>query len=152
MVSNRLTNKVFFDASVLFAAAYSSTGAARELIRFSTEDKIKLVVSQFFLEEARRNLAEKAPAKVAIFATLIATVELEIVPQITKEEILAVAAYTKLKDAPVVAAAIKGQCVFLVTYDRKHLIEPAEVADKSGLKIVTPDIVLNVVREQQNDE
>ena len=50
-----------------------------------------------------------------------------------------------LKDAPIVAAAIAAQVDYLVTYDRKHLLDPAEVTEKSGLRIVTPHVVVNLL-------
>jgi len=51
--------RAFVDASVLFAAAYSETGASREIIRQAIRGKIQLVASQLVLEEARRNLQAK---------------------------------------------------------------------------------------------
>lgn len=36
---------VFLDASVLFSAAYSKTGASRELIRLGIQGEVKLVIS-----------------------------------------------------------------------------------------------------------
>lgn len=51
---------------------------------------------------------------------------------------MAAAQYTELKDAPVVAAAINSGVAYLVTFDRKHLIHPKEVAENSGLIILTP--------------
>jgi len=53
--------RVFLDASVLFAAAYSATGASREIIRRAIRGQIECVVSDLVLEEARRNLGAKAP-------------------------------------------------------------------------------------------
>jgi len=32
-----------------------------------------------------------------------------------------------------------------VTWDRKHLIEDAQVAEQSGLKIVTPDVLADIL-------
>lgn len=49
--------RAFVDASVLFAASYSATGASRELIRLAFQGKVELVISDDVLEEVRRNLA-----------------------------------------------------------------------------------------------
>ena len=71
--------RAFVDASVLFAAAYSETGASREIIRQAIRDKIRLVASQLVFEEARRNLKDKAPEVVADFDNLRDAVGFEIV-------------------------------------------------------------------------
>lgn len=47
-----------------------------------------------------------------------------------------------LKDAAIVAGALKARPDYFVTYDRKHLINPPEVSNKSGLRIVTPKQVI----------
>lgn len=141
--------RLFLDASVLFAAAYSSTGASRELMRLALRGDVILSASRFVLEETVRNLSAKAlPEISATFQQLIATLDLEVIPDPAKEDVLAAAAYTALKDAPVVAAAINAQADYLVTLDRKHLIEPVEVAAGSGLSIVLPADALAAVREE----
>ncbi len=60
----------------------------------------------------------------------------------SKEAVAACEAYVAQKDAPVVAAAISAQPDYLVTFDRRDLLDPPEVAEKLGLKIVTPDVVV----------
>jgi putative PIN family toxin of toxin-antitoxin system len=139
-------NKVFVDASVLFAAAYSAAGYARDLILLASEDKVALVVSQDVLEEVRRNLAESAPEKLEVFEIQLAAVAFEQVVTPSREAVLAAATYTFLKDAPIVAAAVQAQAEYLVTYDRKHLLDRPEVAEKSGLKIVTPQVVVSLLK------
>jgi predicted nucleic acid-binding protein len=143
---------LFLDASVLFAAAYSSRGASRELMRLALRGDVNLSVSRFVLEETVRNLSAKASPEIsATFQQLIAALDLEITPDPSKEDVLAAAAYTALKDAPVVAAAINAQTDYLVTLDRKHLIDPVEVAGGSGLAIVLPSDALAAVREELGD-
>lgn len=53
--------RVFVDASVLFSACYSASGASRELIRFAIQGQVALVISDVVREEASRNLNAKAP-------------------------------------------------------------------------------------------
>lgn len=50
------------------------------------------------------------------------------------------------KDAPVVAAAVAANVDYLVTWDRKHLINPPEVAERSGLKVLTPGELMDSLR------
>ena len=137
--------RVFFDASVLFAAGYSTAGYARDLIRLAIRGQLQVIVSQDVLDEVGRNMERKAPERVEAYQELLDLIELEIVPDPAKEAVWAVEAYVVQKDAPIVAAAINAQPDYLVTYDRRHLIEPPEVAEKSGLQIVTPEVVVKTM-------
>lgn len=140
--------RVFLDASVLFSAAYSQTGSARDLLLLAVSGSVQLVVSRFVLNEVEKNLTGKAPDKLDAYRALTEALDFELVPEPTRDELLQAAEYTALKDAPVVAAAIKAAADYLTTYDRKHLIDPSAVAERSGLRIVTPNVVVNAVREQ----
>jgi len=66
--------------------------------------------------------------------------------QATREEVTDAASYTELKDAPIVAAARKAHVDYLLTFDRKHLLNPPEVAAQSGLTIVLPEELLKILR------
>jgi len=59
--------RVFVDASVLFAAAYSATGAARDLLWLALEERVQLLVSQDILTETERNISRKVPDKLNIY-------------------------------------------------------------------------------------
>ena len=134
--------RVFFDASVLFAAGYSNAGYARDLIRLAVRGQLRVIVSQDVLDEVDRNMGRKAPERVEAYRELLGLIDLEIVPDPTKEAVWAVEEYVVQKDAPIVAAAINAQPDYLVTYDRRHLIDPPEVAANSGLNIVTPEVIV----------
>jgi putative PIN family toxin of toxin-antitoxin system len=142
--------RVFFDASVLFAAGYSTTGHARDLIRLAIQGRLQMVVSQDVLDEVSRNMQRKAPERVETYRELLSLIELETVADPSKEEVWAVEGYVVQKDAPIVAAAINAQSDYLVTYDRKHLIDPPEVSEKSGLKICTPANVVAQIRLEED--
>lgn len=139
--------RAFVDTSVLFAAIYSAHGFARDLIDLSLQEAVVLVVCPLVLEEVERNIAKKVPGKMTAFQELMAILPFEVVPDANKEAFLRAAAYTELKDAPIVAAAIDAGVDYLVTYDRKHLLDRPEVAEKSGLAIVTPDLVVQRLTE-----
>src|SRR5215207_3345526 len=62
--------KVFFDSSVLFAAAFSERGSARDLLLVSLRGERGLALSSLVLAETQRNLARKAPDKLLAFARL----------------------------------------------------------------------------------
>ena len=63
--------RAFLDASVLFSAADSKNGASREIVRLGIRGHVELWVSAYVLEEARRNLATKAPEAVPVFENLL---------------------------------------------------------------------------------
>src|SRR6266487_2972413 len=100
--------RAFVDSSVLFSACLSTQGASHEIIRESLRGHVALVISRLVLKEAKRNLAQKAPQAVLLFTQLLTAISFQIVRP-TKQEVLQAAAYTELKDAPIVAAAKKAQ-------------------------------------------
>jgi putative PIN family toxin of toxin-antitoxin system len=134
--------RIFIDTSVLFSAIFSPNGYARDLLILAGEDKFTLIVSRDVLDETERNLLKKSPTKIPLFTTLIAVLEPEIIEDLTTQEVAAAAEYTALKDAPIVAAAINSHADYLVTFDHKDLLDPPQVAEKSGLKIVRPETVI----------
>lgn len=110
----------FVDASVLFAAALSLTGASREILRESIRGNVSLILSDFVKVEAERNLTRKRPDGLSVFNVILEAVDFALVNP-TSEEVAEAAKYTVLKDAPIVAAAKKAQVDYLVSFDRKHL-------------------------------
>jgi predicted nucleic acid-binding protein len=143
--------RAFIDASVLIAACYSSTGASREIILQSIRGNVSLVISELVIQEVERNLTNKAPEALPAFHRFLDAVTFEFVRP-TKHQVLQAAAYTALKDAPIVAAAIKAQVDYLVSLDRRHLVEVPEVAQQSGLKLVLPKELLQHVRQQSDND
>lgn len=141
--------KAFLDTSVLFAASYSSTGASRELIRLAFQGKARLVISDDVLEEARRNLTAKLPDALELFERIMEMIPFEIVAP-TPAEVQAAAVYTQYKDAPIVAAAIRAQVDYLTSLDKRHLVDAPEVAQGSGLKIVLPHQLLDIIRHHES--
>jgi CTP:phosphocholine cytidylyltransferase-like protein len=91
-------------------------------------------------------------SKLADLEQVIDNLALEIIEEPVKDDILRAATYVNIKDAPVVAGAKKAGVEFLVTYDRKHLLSPPEVAEKSGLQIVTPEFIVKLLSDQNEPE
>ena len=110
------------------------------------------MISQDVLEEVQRNLSKKVPEKIDLFRQLMQLIDPIVIADPTAAAVRAAEAYVVAKDAPIVAAAIAAQPDYLVTYDRKHLLEPPEVAQKSGLPIVTPDVIVAAVQNDENSE
>lgn len=109
--------RIFLDANILFSAA-KSDGAVRELLGLLAKARHELWADGYVVEEARRNLAAKAPGSVAVLETLLARMHLagavradqELEDQLPLPE----------KDRPVLAAAIHCGCEALVTGDSTH--------------------------------
>jgi putative PIN family toxin of toxin-antitoxin system len=141
--------RVFLDASVLFSASYSKSGSSRDLLREAMRENLEIVVSQHVLEEVERNLAQKAPEALPAFRELLTLVVAEVAEKPTSEELKRVVTYINLKDAPIVASAIKAKVDYLVTWDRKHFIDDPRVAEKSGLMIFTPDKLMALVKKRE---
>ena len=143
--------RAFIDASVLFAASLSPTGASREIIRQAVRGKVTLVASKLVYEEAERNLADQAPEALPAFHQFLGTVPFEMVRP-SKRQVLQAAQYSALKDAPIVAAAKRAQVDYLVSLDRRHLVGVPEVAQRSGLKIVLPSELLEKIHRQAGND
>jgi predicted nucleic acid-binding protein len=142
--------RVFVDASVLFAAAYSVTGASREIIQYAIRGEIGLVISNLVLDEVKRNLQDKVPGAIADFDYFRDAVEFELVLP-SKSEIEAAMQDCAAKDAPIVAAAKTADVDYLVSLDRRHLVGVPEVAAGSDLKIVLPGDLLEVIRNRSEE-
>lgn len=129
--------RLFIDSSVLFSAAYSSRGYARDLIIMAAREEVILVISPLVLEETRRNLEESAPETVVVFDLLVQTIPFEFITP-SKEEVLDAAGVVVLKDAPIVAAAKSSRVYILVTMDRKHLLDKPLLAQYLEIEVLSP--------------
>jgi hypothetical protein len=67
-------------------------------------------------------------------------------PGVLPQELEQAAAYTARKDAPIVAAAVATNVGYLATCDLVHPINPPEVAEQSGLKVLAPGELLDSLR------
>lgn len=137
--------RLFIDSSVLFSAAYSLHGHARDLILLAFREEVVLVVSQLVLEESRRNLEESAPQTVILFDFLVRAIPFEIIRP-TKEEVLEASRFVVLKDAPILAAAKSAQADLLVTLDKKHLLDKPVLVRYLGTGIVTPERAFELLK------
>ena len=109
---------LFLDANVLFSAAYHKTGVCRTFFDLAESRRFKLLTSNYAVEEARRNLALKAPLQLSGFEALLTAVQLA--PEPSLERTMRWAEPTlDIKDAPIMAAAIDCIADILVTGDRR---------------------------------
>ena len=132
-------SKVFIDSSVLIAAAISSKGSARDLIIKSLHGEFEIVISDLVIEETQRNLVNKAPKALSALQLFLEALNPEVVSP-TKTLISKTAKVIEAKDAAIVAGAILSKADYLVSYDRKHLLQLKEkIKINFQVRVVTPD-------------
>ena len=129
--------RVFIDSSVMFSAAYSSKGHARDLIRMAARDEIRLVISSLVMEETRRNLAEFAPEALLALEQILDSIDFEIINP-TKDNVVEASRLVALKDAPILAAVKTAQVDMLVTLDKKHLLDRPDLETFANSPICRP--------------
>jgi len=100
--------------------------------------RIEALLSQDVLDEVERNIGKKAPELLVSCRQLLHLIGPAIAADPSREEVWAAGKYVAPQDAAIVAAAIKARAGYLVTYDRKHLLGPAGVAQRSGLAVGAP--------------
>src|SRR5688572_12841335 len=109
--------RIFLDANILFSAP-KTDGSTRELLRLLPTKGHELWADGYVLEEARRNLAAKAPEGVRALDAVVAGIRVaEAHPADAGQRF---SAKLPEKDRPVLAAAVRLGCEALVTGDRSH--------------------------------
>lgn len=109
--------RIFLDANILFSAARAD-GAVRQLLALCEAAGHELWADAYVCEEARRNLAAKAPNGLPVLAAMATRIKIGglIVSSALLQDTMALPE----KDRPVLAAAIHHRCDILVTGDRTH--------------------------------
>ncbi len=101
---------LFLDANVLFSAAYQDNAA---LLRLWKLKNVRLVTSQYALEEARRNLsAEKQQDRLKRLIQAVKVME-----TLSLEKNIPETIHLAAKDRPILAAAIEAKATHLITGD-----------------------------------
>lgn len=133
------SERVFIDASVFIAAAGSPSGGSALALDICQGRRYTAVCSQRVLLEAQTNIRDKLPREaLARFYRLLAASSPELVTPAIDDEIARCAEFIALKDAHVVASAIKGAAAYLITLDRKHLANEMVRAAGLAFQIMTP--------------
>ncbi len=139
---HRTNRKVFLDSSVFFAAAYSTTGSAHDLLQAGLQGKVSLVLSELVLAETERNLLENAPAAHPAFLRF----KQSLVYQLSQPSLNLMTQTAKvvvLKDAAIVAGARAARASFLASYDKCHLLtKRAEIQAAFGITVGAPEEIL----------
>jgi hypothetical protein len=109
---------VFLDADVIFggAAAPTEHGASHVVLRLGEITLIECVTSTQAITEVERNLADKLPNKLPELR-LIVSRSLRIVPDPEPDDLAAYEGQADSKDLPILVAALKHGCRFLLTFN-----------------------------------
>jgi len=112
---------VFVDADVLFAGAASPSehGASLTVLRLAEIGFIEAITSRQVITEAERNLKEKLPETLPAFRLLVRRC-LEVVPDPRADDLAAYEGTADAKDLPILAAAVREGCSWLVTFNVRH--------------------------------
>ncbi len=139
--------KVFCDTSVLLASLRSPRGGASELLRSAVVEVVAAFLSDDGIEEVARHVHEVGPDLRALFLTHLATIPFTTV-SVPADEVQWAASFTAAKDSPLVAAAKLAGVDYLVTVDKRHLLDKkAQIEPNVGFDIVRPGDLLALLRE-----
>lgn len=139
--------KIFLDSSALFSGIASSEGAARVLLILGETQQIQLVISDQVIAETERAVARKIPSALSAVRQAIHSTRAIIQNNPSPEDVQAHPDWMKdPTDIPILLAAMQAEVDFLVTLNRKHFIDDANVIQHSGLRIGTPGDALNWLR------
>jgi len=113
--------RVFVDADVLFAgaAAPSDHGASLVILRMAEMTLIEAVTSRQVIVEVERNLQHKLSAVLPSFRLVVDRC-LQVVADSQPAELSAYKGLADLEDLPILAAAIRESCPWLVTFNVRH--------------------------------
>ena len=120
-MSNPHKPRVFVDADVLFAGAAgpSAHGASLVVLRLAEITLIDAVASQQVVVEAERNLTLKLSKTLPTFRLIIDR-SLRVVPDPQPDDLLSYAGLARPKDLPILVAAVREGCPWLVTFNVRH--------------------------------
>jgi len=120
-LTRRRKPRVFVDADVLFAGAASASeqGASLVILRLAEITLIEAITSQQVIAEVERNLGDKLPDKLPIFRVLASRC-LQVVPNPSAGELHPHAGKADPKDLPILVAALREGCPWLVTFNVRH--------------------------------
>jgi len=130
---------VFIDSSVLIAACKSRVGASASILIYCRKQIIHGCISQYVISEVKRNISRESDQKIKQRLNMyLQQFHLLVYKEPTLEEISMASIVINLKDAPILAAALKSNATTLITLNTKDFMKPAVRKFVNPLKIVTP--------------
>ena|SRR5688500_15579453 len=136
------TTSLFFDASCLVAAAGSPNGGSGFLLSLCAQGLLRGVVSQYVLLEAERNIQTRLSlSALNTYHNFVATI-----PFLVASVPAPLPAYPTInaKDVHVVAASVSASVPYLLTLDKKLMVEIS--AGQFSFQALTPgDFIKSVL-------
>ncbi len=129
--------RLFLDTSALLAGLLSSKGAARGVLALGEMGLAELLVSTDVLTEADRNIAKKFPTLLDDYRSFIHQTAPTLVEDPTLKEVKQAIPWVGQDDAPILAAALKSQADYLLTWNTRDFMTP-RIPKDIPLKIRTP--------------
>jgi predicted nucleic acid-binding protein len=113
--------RVFVDADVLFAgaAAPGQHGASLVVLRMAEITLVEAVTSRQVVDEAERNLQGKLPKMLPVFGLIVSRC-LSVVPDPKRADLVPHAGLADPKDLPILVAAVREKCPWLITFNVRH--------------------------------
>lgn len=113
--------RVFIDADVLFAGAASpyQHSASVVMLRMAEITLLEALTCEQVIIEAERNLQAKMPLALPAFHLLVSR-SLHVVANPTAVDLLPYSGKADLKDLPILVAAYRENCTWLVTFNTRH--------------------------------
>jgi len=136
--------KVFLDSNVIISGLFSDKGSPRVILDILSLDLTILSAStgRYNIIEIERNLFKKMPAVIPVYKKYLKTLNLEIIPMPSHNDIKTLSGHISDKDVPVLASAINGKVDFLITGDKKDF---SKLKGTYPFKILSPSEFLDII-------
>ncbi|MBI2427129.1 MAG: PIN domain-containing protein [Candidatus Kerfeldbacteria bacterium] len=151
MTSSNVKSSVFFDASVLFSALYSTSGGSRALALLVQRGVLRGYMSATVIEEVERH-REKFPEPLPDIHGFIVDFGFVVREHIEEDELEPWIGSVDLEDAHVIAGAVSMHADYLVSLDKKHLVNSHVQSRVTAVRIVTPKDCLAYLRKEGIEE
>ncbi|WP_420641824.1 PIN domain-containing protein [Candidatus Leptofilum sp.] len=140
--------RIFVDADVLFAgsAGPSEHSASQVILRMAEINLIDALISEQVFIEVERNLAAKLPQAIPNFRHLVSRC-LQIVPDPSAKSIEAHQGKADPKDLPILVAAAREGCSWLVTFNISHFqpgLEEVTILEPGSFILLVRDLLMQL--------
>lgn len=143
MIPQQRKPRVFLDADVIFAGSASpqAHSASYVVMLMGEITLLDCVTSQQAVTEVERNLGKKLPAKLPEFRLLVSRC-LRVIDDPTQQELLGYQGQADPKDLPLLAAALRDQCNYFLSFNVRHYFPTG-----NSIIVQRPGEFLGVIRQ-----